>query len=278
MDNWFLITAYEYTCKCRCVPLSFCARLTRTRAHPIQSAIHTELTTCTRVGRGDIAHPHSWACRMWTSRLGKFPSSGRISCCGSWSSMSPPLQSTKWTVVGWQIFSTESTQWRTSFGQRCMKWRDWGSFVNLKASIHLPSSWLSSRLIFVSAMASGVKRKNIEGCTSVASSTRHSCGMVAMCSSPQWTAHQGSTRLHEDDKNTQRFPPPFRLHENNRMPQGLINSPAPFMQMMMSIFYDETFTSPLSYLDDLCSIWTGCSWASADGLVTPRCEQLEALA
>lgn len=47
------------------------------------------------------------------------------------------------------------------------------------------------------------------------------------------------------------FSSPFGLHEYNRMPQGLTNSPATFMRMMMSIFGDENFTSLLCYLDDL---------------------------
>ncbi|KAG1930477.1 interleukin-1 receptor accessory protein-like 1-A [Pimephales promelas] len=47
--------------------------------------------------------------------------------------------------------------------------------------------------------------------------------------------------------------PPFGLHECNRPPRGLTNSPATFMRMMMmmSIFGDENFTSLLCYLDDL---------------------------
>ena len=35
------------------------------------------------------------------------------------------------------------------------------------------------------------------------------------------------------------------------MPQGLSYSPATFMQMMLSIFGDENFSSLLCYLDDL---------------------------
>lgn len=58
-----------------------------------------------------------------------------------------------------------------------------------------------------------------------------------------------NVRLHEDDKKYTGFP--FGLHEYNRMPQGLTNSPATFMRMMMSIFGDKSFTSLLCYLDDL---------------------------
>ncbi len=57
--------------------------------------------------------------------------------------------------------------------------------------------------------------------------------------------------LHQDDRKYTAFSSPFGLHEYNRMPQGLCNSPATFMRMMMSIFGDENFTSLLCYLDDL---------------------------
>lgn len=57
--------------------------------------------------------------------------------------------------------------------------------------------------------------------------------------------------LHEDHKKYTAFSSPFGLHEYNRMPQGLSNSPATFMRMMLSIFGDENFTSLLCYLDDL---------------------------
>ncbi len=39
--------------------------------------------------------------------------------------------------------------------------------------------------------------------------------------------------------------------EHNRLPQGLSNSPATFMRIMMSVFGDENFSSVLCYLDDL---------------------------
>lgn len=57
--------------------------------------------------------------------------------------------------------------------------------------------------------------------------------------------------LHEDHKRYTAFSSPFGLHEYNRMPQGLSNSPATFMPMMLSIFGDENFTSLLCCLDDL---------------------------
>lgn len=56
---------------------------------------------------------------------------------------------------------------------------------------------------------------------------------------------------HEEDKNYTAFTTPLGLHECNRMPQGLCNSPASFMRMMLSIFRDLNFSSLLCYLDDL---------------------------
>uniref|UniRef100_A0A3B1IUQ7 Gypsy retrotransposon integrase-like protein 1 n=1 Tax=Astyanax mexicanus TaxID=7994 RepID=A0A3B1IUQ7_ASTMX len=57
--------------------------------------------------------------------------------------------------------------------------------------------------------------------------------------------------LHEEDKKYTAFTTPLGLHEYNRLPQGLSNSPASFMRMMMSIFGDLNFSSLLCYLDDL---------------------------
>lgn len=57
--------------------------------------------------------------------------------------------------------------------------------------------------------------------------------------------------LEEEHKKYTAFSSPFGLHEYNRLPQGLSNSPATFMRMMMSIFGDENFSSVLCYLDDL---------------------------
>ncbi|XP_035984622.1 uncharacterized protein LOC118558239 [Fundulus heteroclitus] len=74
-----------------------------------------------------------------------------------------------------------------------------------------------------------------------------------MSSFPPWTSPRVFTMcpLHEDHKKYTAFSSPFGLHEYNRMPQGLSNSPATFMRMMLSIFGDENFTSLLCYLDDL---------------------------
>lgn len=57
--------------------------------------------------------------------------------------------------------------------------------------------------------------------------------------------------LHEDHKKYTAFASPVGLHEYNRLPQGLCNSPASFMRMMMMIFGDQNFMNLLCYLDDL---------------------------
>lgn len=66
-----------------------------------------------------------------------------------------------------------------------------------------------------------------------------------------WLLFYSNVPLHEDHKKYTAFSSPFGLHEYNRMPQGLSNSPASFMRMMLSIFGEETFTNLLCYLDDL---------------------------
>lgn len=55
----------------------------------------------------------------------------------------------------------------------------------------------------------------------------------------------------EEDKKYTAFTTLVGLHEYNRMPQGLCNTPASFMCMMLSIFGDLNFSSLLCYLDDL---------------------------
>ena len=57
--------------------------------------------------------------------------------------------------------------------------------------------------------------------------------------------------LHESDRRYTAFTTPLGLYEYNRLPQGLCNSPASFMRMMLSIFGDLNFSSLLCYLDDL---------------------------
>lgn len=56
--------------------------------------------------------------------------------------------------------------------------------------------------------------------------------------------------MHEQDKKYSAFITPMGLHEYNCMPQGLCNSPASFMRMMLSIFGDMNLSSLLCYLDD----------------------------
>lgn len=55
----------------------------------------------------------------------------------------------------------------------------------------------------------------------------------------------------EDDKKLTAFTTPMGLYEFNRLPQGLCNSPANFMRLMMNIFGDQNFLTLLCYLDDL---------------------------
>ncbi|KAJ8358269.1 hypothetical protein AAFF_G00018450 [Aldrovandia affinis] len=60
-----------------------------------------------------------------------------------------------------------------------------------------------------------------------------------------------NVEVHEQDKKLTAFTSPFGLYEYNRLPQGLCNSLATFMRMMMSIFGDQNFLSLLCYLDDV---------------------------
>lgn len=55
----------------------------------------------------------------------------------------------------------------------------------------------------------------------------------------------------EEDKKLTAFTTPMGLYEFNRLPQGLCNSPASFMRLMMSIFGDQNFLTLLCYLDDM---------------------------
>lgn len=55
----------------------------------------------------------------------------------------------------------------------------------------------------------------------------------------------------EEDKKFTAFTTPLGLYEFNRLPQGLCNSPASFMRLMMSVFGDQNFLTLLCYLDDL---------------------------
>lgn len=65
------------------------------------------------------------------------------------------------------------------------------------------------------------------------------------------TAGYYNIPLHELERKYTAFSSPLGLHEYNRLPQGLCNSPATFMRMMLTIFGDQNFLSLLCYLDDL---------------------------
>lgn len=76
-------------------------------------------------------------------------------------------------------------------------------------------------------------------------------GGNAFFSTMDLTSGYYNVPLQEEHKKYTAFSSPFGLHEYNRLPQGLSNSPATFMRMMTSIFGDENFSSVLCYLDDL---------------------------
>lgn len=76
-------------------------------------------------------------------------------------------------------------------------------------------------------------------------------GGNAFFSTMDLTSGYYNVEVHEEDKKYTAFSSPFGLYEYNRMPQGLCNSPATFMRMMLSIFGDQNFMSLLCYLDDV---------------------------
>lgn len=76
-------------------------------------------------------------------------------------------------------------------------------------------------------------------------------GGNAFFSTMDLTSGYYNVPLHEEDKKYTAFSSPLGLHEYNRLPQGLCNSPATFMRMMLTIFGDQNFLSLLCYLDDL---------------------------
>ncbi|KAJ8405696.1 hypothetical protein AAFF_G00316760 [Aldrovandia affinis] len=76
-------------------------------------------------------------------------------------------------------------------------------------------------------------------------------GGNAFFSTMDLTAGYYNVEVHEQDKKFTAFTSPFGLYEYNRLPQGLCNSPATFMRMMISIFGDQNFLSLLCYLDDV---------------------------
>ncbi|XDV26292.1 hypothetical protein PO909_030044 [Leuciscus waleckii] len=76
-------------------------------------------------------------------------------------------------------------------------------------------------------------------------------GGNAFFSTMDLTSGYYNVEVHESDRKFTAFTTPFGLYEYNRLPQGLCNSPATFMRMMMSIFGDQNFMSMLCYLDDI---------------------------
>ncbi|KAK7933215.1 hypothetical protein WMY93_004111 [Mugilogobius chulae] len=58
-------------------------------------------------------------------------------------------------------------------------------------------------------------------------------------------------KSNKEDKKLTAFTTPMGLYEFNRLPQGLCNSPASFMRLMMNIFGDQNFMTLLCYLDDV---------------------------
>ncbi|XP_069392240.1 retrovirus-related Pol polyprotein from transposon 297 [Paralichthys olivaceus] len=76
-------------------------------------------------------------------------------------------------------------------------------------------------------------------------------GGNAFFSTMDLTSGYYNMEVHEEDKKFTAFTSPFGLYEYNRLPQGLCNSPATFMRMMMAIFGDQNFLSLLCYLDDI---------------------------
>lgn len=67
-------------------------------------------------------------------------------------------------------------------------------------------------------------------------------GGNAFFSTMDLTSGYYNVPMHEDDKKYTVFSSPLGLHKYNRMPQGLCNSPATFMRMMLSIFGDQNFS------------------------------------
>lgn len=76
-------------------------------------------------------------------------------------------------------------------------------------------------------------------------------GGNAFFSTMDLTSGYYNVEVHEADRKYTAFSSPFGLYEYNRMPQGLCNSPATFMRMMLSVFGDQNFMSLLCYLDDV---------------------------
>lgn len=76
-------------------------------------------------------------------------------------------------------------------------------------------------------------------------------GGNAIFSAMDLTSGFYNIEMAEEDKKLTAFTTPMGLYEFNRLPQGLCNSPASFMRLMMGIFGDQNFLTLLCYLDDL---------------------------
>lgn len=76
-------------------------------------------------------------------------------------------------------------------------------------------------------------------------------GGSAIFSAMDLTSGYYNVAMAEQDKKFTAFTTPMGLYEFNRLPQGLCNSPASFMRLMMGIFGDQNFLTLLCYLDDV---------------------------
>ena len=76
-------------------------------------------------------------------------------------------------------------------------------------------------------------------------------GGNAVFSAMELTSGFYNIPMHEQDKKYTAFTTPVSLHEFNRLQQGLCNSPASFMRLMMSIFGDQNFLTLFCYLDGM---------------------------
>lgn len=76
-------------------------------------------------------------------------------------------------------------------------------------------------------------------------------GGSAIFSAMDLTSGFYNIAMAEEDKKLTAFTTPMGLYEFNRLPQGLCNSPASFMRLMMGIFGDQNFLTLLCYLDDV---------------------------
>lgn len=76
-------------------------------------------------------------------------------------------------------------------------------------------------------------------------------GGSAIFSAMDLTSGFYNVAMAEEDRKLTAFTTPMGLYEFNRLPQGLCNSPASFMRLMMGIFGDQNFMTLLCYLDDV---------------------------